>query len=147
MNALKFVLAAICLSILVPGTRADKLQTGSMTLLPGYRIEMASHATDSFGGKISKEGGFTIYYDNLVNAGTHTEDPSLVKKTRWRKEQTVDGHKMVVLLTRDNELVVSFPDWQANFFANVHSEQELADVLLMVVTYRPDDQTAAKSKN
>jgi hypothetical protein len=137
-------LLAVCLSILSPVVHADKLQTGSIALLDGYRVEMAPHGTDSFGGKIFKEGGLTIYYDNLVNAGTRVNDPSLVKKTLWRKEQTLDGHRVILVFTKDNQLTISFPDWQANFFGKVRSQQDVADMLLMVLTYRSGDTTSAQ---
>jgi|ERR1700722_13322012 hypothetical protein len=142
MRTLKLFLLAALLAFIAPRSSGDKLQTGSITVLPGYQIEFASHAIDSFGGKISKQGGLTIYYDNLLGAGTRTDDPALMKKTRWRNEQILDGHKVVLVLTKDDQLTISFPDWQANFFAKVRSPQEMAEVLLIVLTYRSGSDAA-----
>ena len=86
----------------------------------------------------------TIYYDNLVNAGTRVNDPSLVKKTLWRKEQTLDGHRVILVFTKDNQLTISFPEWQANLFGKVRSQQDVGDMLLMVLTYRSGDTTSAQ---
>ncbi|HET8645888.1 MAG TPA: hypothetical protein VFO85_10385, partial [Vicinamibacteria bacterium] len=61
------------------------------------------------------------------------------------KEQTVGGQPLQLLLIKDRTLYVTFPEAKtgvlggpANFKASVKSDEDLADVLLMVLTFRSE---------
>lgn len=110
---------------------------GSIKLLPGYHYEKEV-GVDSFAGKIWKKGGVEIEHDIGALAGNYADcktcgwnDGEL-----WRKKQTVNGHEAIVVLTKSKRLIVVFPESKANFYATIHTEEDLADALLMLCTFQ-----------
>lgn len=130
---------------------------GGLRLLDGYRFER-SHTFDTINGVITKPGGLRIEFESGLNEG-YAIEPKNKTKYIWFREQTVNGHKVMVALVRrgmtpwkpevarnprpTNVLIVTFPgriqpDDAANFYGEVANEQEIADMLLMVLTFDPD---------
>ena len=129
-------------------SRADP--PGGIKLLPGYEHKSLP-GIDTTNGKIWKKDGVTIEYVNGKLAGNQVEE---VKKAitqtkkdsiRWYKEQTVGGQPVQLLLTKDRTLYATVPEAKtgvmggpANFKASPKSDEDLADVLLMVLTFRAE---------
>jgi hypothetical protein len=61
----------------------------------------------------------------------------------WREEQTINGQRVVCVYTKSKELIVSFPKLVANFRAKIRNQNELAAMLLIVLTYEPHQGYAA----
>jgi hypothetical protein len=106
-----------------------------VTLLPGYQYH-AAQGIDSRTGVIWKEGGVRLHFD--IPAGVYTDCTwcGWTKGEIWRKEQTIGGQKVIYVFTKSKRLVVSFPDVHANFYATIRTESDMADVLLMLSTFR-----------
>jgi hypothetical protein len=128
------VLLAAFLS-LAPLLHADTIAGGTITLLPGYRLTASAKCMDSCGGRIWKEGGLKIYYDNLIDAGIYATEPRFTKDARWTQEQLINGQKALIVFTRKRELIVSFPEGQVNFYATIRNEREMAEMLLTIGTF------------
>lgn len=123
---------------------ADDARLGGMTLLPGYKHHPLQ-GIDSIVGEIKKEGGLRIMYE--IGAipkpgaprfgGSFSDRPKNTPKdqVRWYKEQTVNGQPVHLACKKDGFLLVSFPQKGINFSAKVSSDEELADALLMILTY------------
>ena len=130
---------------------------GGLRLLEGYRFER-SHTFDTINGVITKPGGLRIEFESGINEG-YAIEPKNKTKYIWFREQTVNGHQVMVALvkrgmtpwkpevTRNprpaNVLIITIPgrirpDDAANFYGEVANEQEIADMLLMVLTFDPD---------
>ena len=87
-------------------------------------------------GKVWKEGGLSFRYD--IGRGAGNQVKALAKEDMlWYKEQVVDGRPVQLALTKDRMLYVTFPQSAANFYGTAKSEEEIADMLLMVLTYAP----------
>ena len=118
---------------------------GGIRLLKGY-----SHVTlrsiSSRVGRISKKGGVTINYDigdPAVNvAGNYAK--RLSKHAQWFREQRVDGEIVQVEVSKKGEVYITFPKAGANFYASIKTPTEMADVLLMVLTF-PDKKKTTKN--
>jgi len=131
------VLAAVGTLCIASGRAADVAAPapGDIKLLPGYRHE-AERGKDTLIGKVWKEGGLTFRYDigrgagNAVNA--HAKNDLL-----WCKEQVVQGRQLLLGFSKDRTLYVTFPQTSANFSGKVASDEDLADMLLMCLTYAP----------
>jgi hypothetical protein len=108
---------------------------GGMTLLPGYKHEKGK-GIDTRVGKMLKPDGLTINYDIGRPAGNHVKNWAK-NNALWTKEQVIAGNKVQMALTNKKRLIVTFPDTYANFYGDVNSEGDLADMLLMVLTYAP----------
>lgn len=126
--------------------KADDNRLGGMKLLPGYKHQPLQ-GIDSIVGRIAKEDGLQIMYDigavlkpgALRTGGSFSDHPKLTPKdqVRWYKEQTVHGQPVHLAYKKDGYLLVSFPQKGANFSVKVSSDEELAEALLMILTY-PD---------
>jgi hypothetical protein len=111
---------------------------GGIILLPGYQHEKLQ-GIDTRVGKIKKNDGLTVEYDIGKLAGNYAESmKGQEKDLLWYKEQTVHGRKVQVAFGKDRTLYVTFPETHANFFGKIKSDAELADMLLMVLTYAPE---------
>jgi len=119
---------------------------GSMKLLPGYHHQR-QQGIDSTVGTIWKQSGLKIEYDIGEMAGNYAECTSCGWTTGevWRKKQTVGERKIVLVFTSKKMLVVSFPESHANFYAIIQSQDEMADMLLMLFTFSPTPQKNAIS--
>jgi hypothetical protein len=112
---------------------------GSVHLLPGYKLTHGQ-GTDSYVGSISRPGGLEIGIDIGAMAGLWA-NPGEPQKHVWVFEQTIRGHTVFIGLcpTGDNNtekmLCVTYPRDAVNFYAVVHSDQEITEMLSMALTY------------
>jgi|GEM_PF-3779145 len=128
----------------VPSAPRDTGQLGGMRLLPGYQHQpMQGH--DSIVGRIIKTGGLEIGYEigrvtepgTVRTGGSFQDRPKKMPKdhVRWYSEQVVDGQPMHVAYRKDKILFVSFPNKGINFSAKISNADEMADMLMMIMTY------------
>jgi hypothetical protein len=149
---------AICVLVLLTTALADDPSYGNIKLLDGYRYKR-SRTFDTINGLIYKEGGLSIEFESGISEG-YAVDPKEQNKYVWYREQVINGHKVLLALARSgvstrwepekprgtkprNILMVTFPgkfgpNDAANFYAEVLNEKEVADMLLMVLTFDPD---------
>jgi len=131
---------------------------GGMKLLDGYSIKRET-ALDVDAWTIEKDGGPSIHFEAGTSEGSlvNTKDRS---QYAWTRTQVINNYKVVFAMVKPglktvweqengrglppgNILLVTFfldrshPDHTANFTAKVGDEEELADVLLMVMTFDP----------
>lgn len=155
------VLVAVAVGYnLVPAARPQTSDRpfGGVKLLEGYRYKR-SGTVDTINGRIYKEGGLSIEFESGVSEG-FAADPKKREKYLSYREHVVNGHRVMVALTRSGAgtvwepehprgprprkiLMVTFPgsfgpDDAANFYAEVLDEQEIIDTLLMAFTFDPD---------
>jgi hypothetical protein len=142
-NPFFMILAVLWLSQMTSGVfAADRI--GGMRLLPGYKHQPLQ-GFDSIVGKIEKENGLRINYD--IGAipkpgvpafgGGFSDRPKLTRKgdVRWYREQVINGQPVHLAHRKDNILMVSYPKQGVNFSVTVRSAAEMADALLMILTY------------
>ncbi len=136
MHLLKFGLLTVCGIACVTAVYAGpQALPGGIQLLPGYKHEKLK-GIDTRVGKIWKDGGLSFSYDIGKGAGNQAKGQDK-KNVLWFKEQVVAGHAVQLALTKDQTLYVSFPQTHANFYGQVKTSADLADLLLMVLTYAP----------
>jgi hypothetical protein len=106
-----------------------------VALLSGYKVQVIP-GIDSSGGKIWKERGLTIEMELCCGFGNAAES---VDKSQilWREEQTFNGQRVVCVYTRSKDLIVSFPKLVTNFRAKIRNPNDLTEMLLMVLTFEP----------
>jgi hypothetical protein len=136
MRRLIWLYAAVVLLALPAYPQATKTDPppGSIQLLPGY-IHKKEQGIDTAVGKIYKARGVTISYDIGGLAG-RTISPEDKSSYAWYKEQTINNQTVRIAMSRDRELVVTFVEASANFRTVVRTNEDLADVLLMLLTYK-----------
>jgi hypothetical protein len=115
---------------------------GSIRLLPGY-VHHREQGIDSLVGRISKPGGPTIFYDIGKFGSTSARELSDSGKALWSKSQVIDGTPLVMAMRDDQTLVLMigkpYPHVYGSFEAQrVRTPEDLADVLLMLSTFRPE---------
>jgi hypothetical protein len=138
------------------GAAADAL--GGLKLLQDYSLRPGS-AVDAAAWTIEKRGGLTISFEAGFSEGSWA-DPNERGRYSWYREQEVNGYTARFALVKDglktrwepsesrglppgNVLLVTFlldkdrPFHTANFSAKVANSQEMADALLMVMTFDP----------
>jgi hypothetical protein len=131
---------------------------GGIKLLEGYSA-MRSSAIDATTWSIEKKGGLKIAFEAGMNEGSWA-DPKEEASYLWYREQRVNGFTVRFALVKTglktvwepdssrglplgNILLVSFllepgeSNHTANFSAKLANQQELADTLLMVMTFDP----------
>ncbi len=107
---------------------------GSIKMLPGYTHQQL-RGIDTQVGKFTCKDGPTIEYDIGELAGNYAEAQK--DEATWFKKQVVNGQTVHLAFNKNKELTVTFTNGPANFFATIKSEEDMADVLLMVFTYTP----------
>jgi hypothetical protein len=132
---------------------ADDPPYGNVKLLDGYKYER-SHSLDTINGVIYKNGGLRIEFERGVSEG-YAADPKAQKDYLWFREQVIGGHRVFLALTQpgvgtrwqpekprgsNRILLVTFVGKfgsmdAANFYAEVMDDKEIADMLLMVLTF------------
>jgi hypothetical protein len=117
------------------GGAKSEASTFPVRLLPEYKV-VASAGIDTWGATISKEGGVKIELYQGLHVGV-AADSVETKDVAWREEQVVNGQQVICVYTKSNDLVISIPKLIANFQSHIRSQQDLADMLLMVLTYEP----------
>lgn len=128
--AMLFATAALALaSIAHAGTPFP----GTIELLPGYQHK-ALQGIDSRVGEITSKAGVKIQYDIGRLAGNYA---AAQKDCKWQRTQKVHGLKVELAYTNNEKLFVTFPQSSANFYADIRSPEELADVLLITLSYIP----------
>jgi hypothetical protein len=130
---------------------------GNLKLLDGFKYKR-SNTFDTINGLIYSSSGFSIEFESGTGLG-FAADPK--KRTQYAvfREHTVNGNKIYLAITlpgvgtnwepknkRSREsgriVLITFPGnmsplHAANFSAEVKSDSELADMLLMVLTFDP----------
>src|ERR1043166_574249 len=103
---------------------------GGIRLLPGYQHRRLQSIDDVI-GEIWKDGGLKIHYD----IGAWGSNPDNCKTCEapvlWRKEQVVNGQRVVCVLYQTKLLVINI-DGYASFQATIKTQQQQADMLLMI---------------
>ena len=108
---------------------------GDIEMLDGY-IHVPQSGIDSKVGEISKSGGMAIRYDIGIMAGVYAGRCSPSDDCQWFKSQTVNGREVLISLTKDGKVAATFRKENANFFAQTKSVEDVADFLIMVLTYK-----------
>jgi len=131
---------------------------GGINLLEGYSVKRVS-AVDAAAWTIEKHGGLHISFEAGANEGSWA-DPKEIDRYSWYREQKVNGYIARFALVRaglktqwepndsaglspGNILLVTFlidglrSNHTANFASKVTNSQEIADALLMVMTFDP----------
>ena len=145
-NLLCLVLCScmLCLMTVTPAA-ADDAHIGGIRLLPGYK-HTPLQGFDSIVGEISKQDGLTIKYEIgaipkpgalLLLGGMFSDRPKSTPKdqVRFYLEQTVNGQPVHLAYRKDNNLLVSYPKKGINLWVTVASADEMAEALLMILTY------------
>lgn len=106
-----------------------------MKLLAGYKQErLKSDDTDH--GRIFKKGGADFEYDIGPGAFDPNQFASPKGDVRWSRTQvTAKGKKIYVELRKDGILNVYFPESIARFSGRFRRPEDIADILLMVMTF------------
>lgn len=113
----------------------DVLRAFPVRLLPGYEAKV-TYGIDSWNAKIEKDGGATI--DSIRGSQVGVESDSIQKdEVTRREEQGVTGQQVICVYTKLNDFLVSIPKLAVNFGAHIRNQLDLAEMLLMVLTYRP----------
>ena len=144
---------------LPPATEERPAVPGNIRLLPGY-VHERRRGKDSSPGVIARAGALSIGYDigrmaanyaikyfpedyerllrrNRLNEDSIKRDLQYQnERVRWRQRQKLNGDELMLVQLKDDKVIGSFAKANANFVADVDSEEELADFLLMVLTYR-----------
>ena len=136
-----FVLA-FCLFILsasaqnqIPRKRDNAIPPpGGIKLLSGY-VHTPDRGIDTTVGRIKKEGGLDIKYDIGVLAGEYVKHCQWNNTCVWYKEQQLNAGLVKIALQSNEIIVATFPRTTANFYAKVRTEEDIADFLLMILTF------------
>lgn len=114
---------------------------GNIQLLFEYTHE-TRQGIDTQVGEIRKKDGLVIRYDigklagNLTraNVGTYKE------KRVWYKRQTINDDELWIAYFSDGKITATFIKASANFYAETKSQEDVADFLLIIMTYRSKDK-------
>lgn len=149
--------AILCLATPIIGVGTEK-SPGRIHLLDGYTATRGS-AVDAAVWTIQGKSGLIIHFESGPSEGRAVNLRDR-EKYAWYRKQTVNGQEVLVALIKPglktvwepdpernlppgNILLVTFPlssshpDSAANFVAKLADEQEMADVLLMTLTFDP----------
>jgi hypothetical protein len=131
------------LGLLATHLRAQELQAAPgaaarspVRLLPGYKIELRHGFEGDFGGRIWKPGGLSVDFDSGIH-NPKAIDSIEAKDVGWRIDQILDGHHVVLVYGVSGRVAISILDRAANFSAMIRNQQDLAEMLLMAVTFEP----------
>jgi hypothetical protein len=132
---------AICLTLLLAGLNAVAQSTqsvgpGNIRLLPGYADTPMRPLDSAEVGRISKLHGLVITYDIGLSAGHYEVDPKVTRSAVWQTEQITGGRKVVCIYTKSKTLLITFPESSANFYAKIHNQRDVAEMMLMILTYK-----------
>lgn len=132
-----FVVLTLPSSYCLGDVKSDR-PPGGIRLLGGY-VHETLQGKDSRVGRISKKGGMTIKYDIGKLAGNYALSQS--KSAQWFREQRVARQLVQIAFSKEGTVYITFPRAAANFFASVKTPSDMADVLLMVLTFTDEEQT------
>jgi hypothetical protein len=130
-----FFLFAVSARTTAQNQARKKCESGksAFQLLPGYKVEVG-WGIDSWGAKISKDGGVTIELSQGLHVGVEADSVDQ-NDIAWREEQVVNGQRVICVYTKSNDLIVSNRVQAANFRGHIRNQQNLTEMLLMVLTY------------
>jgi heme A synthase len=127
--------------------QTQKIFSSPIRLFDGYRVEATTGGVEATtDAKFYKDGGPTI---NCHLGWYYGDRAALAKKSEieWAFEQVINGKQMSFVLTKTHTLVVSVSHGLAvNFEAGVKNDQEVAEALLMIVTYSQDGYEIDQSR-
>lgn len=117
--------------------------------LPDRWTEKRTGTKDSRMGEIARpDRTLVVHYDIGFSAGTHMA-ASICQKMEcvWYREQMIDGHRASIGLVmtdagRELRVTILDPDlrefrrYPANFWAQVRNEEDVADTLLIAMSYK-----------
>ena len=85
------------------------------------------------GGWILKDGGAKINF----NHGIYDLPANTVEKSdiAWQEKQVVNGKRVLCLYTKSNHFFVTIPQDMIFFDADIRGQKDLADMLLMALTW------------
>ena len=120
---------------------------GNLKVLDGYQ-HVPLRGIDSIVGKIQHKDGFEIFYEkgrvvkpgaprlggDFSNAAARLKN-SQNKNIEWSAQQKIGDQPVDLVLLKDGRLVASFPEAGINFTAKTKTKAQVADVLVMVMTY------------
>jgi hypothetical protein len=109
-------------------------------LLPGYKVETEA-GMEGPHGRIWNDSDFTINFSITGQPYGYTEAPDL-----WTIDQVVSGRHIVCHFKADQNLDVWIPDLGTQFVAKIRNQRDLAEVLLMVVTYQRSKESPSAAK-
>lgn len=137
LKSIRLSVVAIALLATSVSTAQKEVTPGLIKLLLGYRHERLQ-GIDSLVGKIWKDRGVDIRYDIGELAGNYAECKSCewTKGEVWRKKQIVNGQQVILVFTSSKRFLVVFPQSKANFYATISKEEDMADMLLMLLTFQ-----------
>ncbi|MCP5534802.1 MAG: hypothetical protein H7A51_01045 [Akkermansiaceae bacterium] len=143
--------ALLCFTVNSPAEAASPA-LGGMQLLKGYEHKVLQ-GIDSRVGIISKKDGLQIHYEigsipkpgSPGLGGQFSDRAKLTPKQQllWYREQTINGQPVHLAHCKDGLLLVSFPQKGTNFRVQVNSPNDMADALLMILTYPENISTPA----
>jgi hypothetical protein len=132
---LSLALLLICSPSTITGQNqrpAKRATVSPVRLLPGYKIRWAS-GIDTWSGTIWKENGLKISFSQ---GGVGIETDQVDKnEIAWREEQVVNGQQVVIVYMKSGHLLVDIPKLIVGFDATTTSQQDIAEVLLMALTW------------
>lgn len=125
-----------------------------MELLPGYKHE-ALQGIDSIVGIISHPDGLKIQYEigrvskpGELRLGGDFSDAAAnlpAEQRRWLKERKVGSQQLHLAYSKEDLLVASFPLAGVNFHVQVKTADEMADALLMLLSFQPGGKSSAEA--
>ena len=106
-------------------------------LLPEYKFQVGSTIEGGRHGKIWRQGGPSIAFD--IDMYTPSAVDSVEKsQIAWREEQSRNPGRVICIYTKSQDLLITFvTPMPANFRSKIRSQRDLAEVLLMVLTFEP----------
>lgn len=112
---------------------------GNIKMLPRY-VHKIEQGIDTAVGNISKENGLRIEYDIGFLAGNYAmgKYSRQAENINWFKTQMVNNHNLMIVYLKDGKIYATF-DKSTNFYATIRKDEELADFLLMIMTYGSED--------
>ena len=127
------------------------LKVGTIHLLPGFSEKRTGTIDSRMGEIVRKEPRFVITYDIGFSSGLHMH-PKKAAECLWFKEQMSAGQKCYIGMKKkgaDKILTISIvPDggagqigspltYPANFWATVKTEEDIADLTQIAMSYVP----------
>jgi hypothetical protein len=92
-------LALACCSLFASEMPAGDQPYGGVRLLEGYKYKRSGGGGDTINGLIYKDNGLSIEFESGLSEG-YAADPKKKDQYTWYREQVVNGHKIMVALTR-----------------------------------------------
>jgi hypothetical protein len=155
---MRCVIATLMLLVSAYGlASASESGFGGIQLLEGYHAKRVP-GLDTVGWTIQGKNDFVIHFESGPSEG-RIVDLKDKEKYAWYREQTINGHAVLVALVKPglktdpgldaernlppgNILLVTFAlsshrDHAANFVGKIANQVEMIDMLLMVLTFDP----------